>query len=106
MKKLLLLMSLVAGSVTPTDSVFSAEVIENETYIVAPNAPPANVTEVVPMSPSPGLAWRPGHWFWENGNWRWARGHWASPPHPAAEWIPGHWVSRPHGWVWIPGHWR
>lgn len=106
MKKMFLMMSLILASIAPAQSAFSIEVIENEAYIVAPQAPPTSVLEMIPNSPAPGWVWRPGHWGWQFGKWVWLKGHWANPPHPAAEWIPGHWISRPHGWVWIGGHWR
>ncbi len=106
MKKILFACILATGSCLPVQALFCEEVVK-ETYIVAPNAPPAEVKEVITERPDPGpnWVWRPGHWSWQGG-WVWIRGHWVNPPHPAAEWVPGHWVNRPHGWVWIPGHWR
>jgi hypothetical protein len=37
--------------------------------------PPAQV-EVIPVAPSPGFHWVPGHWRWGERDWIWVPGHW------------------------------
>jgi len=50
-----------------------------QTVIVAPSAPPAMETEVVPAPPGgQPMYWQPGHWNWTSGGWVWVGGNYAA----------------------------
>jgi hypothetical protein len=78
-----------------------------EAEIVASEAPPAPISEVIPVAPGPEYFWVGGHWHW-NGGWVWIRGGYQRHPHyhPGAFWEAGHWDRRGGNWVWHDGHWR
>jgi WXXGXW repeat (2 copies) len=77
------------------------------TQLIAPYAPPAVQTEVIPAAPDDSVIWHPGHWVWENGNWAWDAGHYVARPRRTAMWEPGHWAERSDGgYVWLEGHWN
>lgn len=78
-------------------------------YVSAPlivqETPPAELVEVIPISPGEGYVWSKGSWQW-NDRWVWHKGSWISKPHPGAYWKPGHWCKSHHGWTWREGHWH
>lgn len=101
MRKVLVLACLVLGSMEISALAYEEA---SAVYIIAPEAPPTEKEEVIPVSPGPTYIWIKGHWAWHRG-WVWEPGHYATLPHETAIWLPGHWDRRPHGWLWIPGHW-
>jgi hypothetical protein len=78
---------------------------------IAPAAPPAAESEIVPPPPQGAgrVAWRPGHWRYTGaaGNpWVWQPGLYVAVPQGQSVWTPGHWAQAPSGgWMWVDGHW-
>lgn len=83
MKRLLVLLALIAGSAGLFAAPASAQI-----YVRV--GPPAPRYERVPPA-------RPG-WYWRAGYWDWAGGRWV--------WVRGRWLASRSGCVWIPAHWR
>src|ERR1051326_1445574 len=81
-------------------------VTTTERHIVAPGAPPALQTEVVPPAPNDLVVWNPGHWNWTGMDWVWEPGHYMTRVQTTAMWQPGHWEVQPAGgYMWVEGHW-
>ncbi len=81
--------------------------------IVAPTAPPAPQTEVIPAPPPTATVttyWEPGHWNWNGASWVWMAGQYTQrvqQPAVTATWVAGQWVQQPDGgYVWVAGHWQ
>jgi hypothetical protein len=94
------------GSPPPKERV----VVHERTYvrsptIVARQAPPRVVEEVIPPSPGRRYVWTPGYWVWD-GRWLWQPGRWTLPPREHVAWVPGHWQEYRGEWHWVPGQWR
>jgi hypothetical protein len=73
--------------------------------IIAAEAPPPPVAEIITVSPDPHFVWVGGGWIWR-GHWVWERGHWEQPPRPAAVWVPHHYVYRGGNHIYVRGGWR
>lgn len=78
---------------------------ESPSYIMVEQEPPADIAEVVTVSPGKESVWVKGHWAW-NKKWYWVKGHWAYRPHKEAVWVEGHWKKKHHHWVWVKGYWE
>ena len=57
------------------------------TFVGAPVAPPARLTETPPSAPSP-LIWQPEHWSWTGTEYAWTPGHYVMGPSPTATRLP------------------
>ncbi|HUA53004.1 MAG TPA: hypothetical protein VMB81_12620 [Candidatus Sulfotelmatobacter sp.] len=98
----------IAAVIAATPALALAQSTVSTVQIIAPTAPPALRTEVVPPPPTPGVAvtWQSGYWNWNNNQWVWMPGHYVDTPSPQAVWEPGHWAQEPNGWLWVQGRWR
>jgi hypothetical protein len=72
--------------------------------VVADQAPPDPIVEVVPASPGVDFIWIPGVWIWQ-GRWVWTRGHWDRPPRAGMIWAPNRYEFRNGAHVFIRGGW-
>lgn len=69
-------------------------------------APPAPITEVRVVAPSPRHVWIPGFHRWDGRVYVWVPGRWELPPRAGVVWVGGHWRHTRRGWFWVEGHWR
>ena len=107
MKKIFLLLTLIALTGCVTERVVVRERAPNTTYEDATEAPPDRIVEeTVTVRPSPVHVWIGGHWGWYSRGYRWAPGYWARPPRYGAYWAPGGWGRYGGGWRWRQGYWR
>jgi hypothetical protein len=88
----------------PDPATATPPAVTNNSVVVA-QAPPAPVTEVIPVQPGPEYVWVPGYWEWR-GRWVWYGGAWVLRPRPGVIWVGPRWERRPHGYVHIHGRWR
>lgn len=96
MKKLLVIISLVAGTV-----VFNG--CGPSRYTVAEQ--PAIPAYERPVSPGVGYVWVDGDWRWHGGRYVYGNGYWARPRGHRA-WVGGTWVHTGKGYYWRRGYWR
>ena len=107
MKKVFLLLALIALTGCVTERVVVRERAPNTTYEDATEAPPDRIVEeTVTVRPSPVHVWIGGHWGWYSHGYRWAPGYWARPPRYGAYWAQGGWGRYGGGWRWRHGYWR
>ncbi|WP_319408370.1 hypothetical protein [uncultured Desulfosarcina sp.] len=82
--------------------------LEDQTGLVAPTAPPADIEEVPPPERPAGeqFAWVPGYWGWDSdrNGYIWVSGCWRAVP-PGMSWVPGYWAPSAEGWQWVAGFW-
>ena len=57
------------------------------TFVVAPFASPARITETPLSAPAP-LIWQPEHWSWTGTEYAWTPGHYVMGPSPTATRVP------------------
>jgi WXXGXW repeat (2 copies) len=93
----------------PVNEAFAQPVnLENQTGLIAPTAPPADIEEIPPAEKPTGdqSAWVPGYWAWDSdrNGYIWVSGCWRAVP-PGMSWIPGYWVKTAEGWQWAAGFW-
>jgi hypothetical protein len=93
----------------PVHEAFAEPIeIKNETGIVAPIKPPANIVETMPDQKPIGkqYVWIPGYWAWDaqRTNYIWVSGCWRAAP-PDRYWVPGYWYETTGGWEWVAGFW-
>jgi hypothetical protein len=93
----------------PVNEAFAQQVnLENQTGLIAPMAPPADIVEIPPAQRPVGeqFAWVPGYWAWdaERDGYIWVSGCWRAVP-PGMSWVPGYWWQSPAGWQWVAGFW-
>ena len=93
----------------PVNEAFARPVnLEDQTGLVAPTEPPANIEEVPPSERPAGeqFVWTPGYWAWDSdrNGYIWVSGCWRAPP-PAMCWVPGYWTKTAVGWQWVAGFW-
>jgi hypothetical protein len=93
----------------PVNEAFAQPVnLEDQTGLIAPSAPPADIREVPPAGRPAGgqFAWVPGYWAWDSDHngYIWVSGCWRAVP-PGMSWVPGYWSQSPAGWQWVPGFW-
>jgi WXXGXW repeat (2 copies) len=85
-------------------------VLAQNVVVVAPSAPPAPQTEVIPAPPADNATmayWQPGHWTWNGATWVWVGGNYVMRPQPTAVWVPGQWAQDASGsYRWVDGHWQ
>jgi len=83
--------------------------------IVAPQAPPPNISEVVPPKPKGPddgyFVWNPGHYHWNSngpgtGNFTWLPGGFVERPYRGSVWSNGGWAFSNGQWGWTPGYWQ
>ena len=81
--------------------------------VIAPSAPPAPQTEVIPAPPVAATVttyWEPGHWNWNGASWVWIAGQYTQrvqQPTVTATWVAGQWMQQADGgYVWVAGHWQ
>ena len=85
----------------PVNEAFAQPVnLEDQTGLVAPTAPPADIEEVPPAERPAGeqFAWVPGYWGWDSdrNEYIWVSGCWRAVP-PEMSWVPGYWTQVPGG---------
>lgn len=93
----------------PVNEAFAQPVnLEDQTGLVAPKAPPANIAEVPPPQRPAGeqFSWVPGYWAWDSDrdDYIWVSGCWRAVP-PGMYWVPGYWARTAGGWQWVAGFW-
>jgi hypothetical protein len=74
--------------------------------LIAPTAPPAPETEVIPVTPGDEYVWTAGYWRYNGGQWVWTPGSYVMRPSKSAAWVPGHWEKKHGGYVWADGYWK
>ncbi|MDO1527917.1 hypothetical protein QMK61_03645 [Fulvimonas sp. R45] len=79
--------------------VVRREVVE----VVAPQAPPPRIVEVLP-GPRPGYVWVHGYWRWDGARYVAVAGHWR-PARPGYHYVHPHWEQRGDGWHFHVGVW-
>jgi hypothetical protein len=90
----------------PAFVLLSATAMAQSTVVIAPAAPPAVRTEIIPAAPSTDVVWQPGHWVWNGAQYAWVSGVYVARPRPQVAWVPGHWDQGPNGWTWVDGFWQ
>ena len=93
----------------PVHEAFAQPVeLENQSGVVAPNEPPADIVENPPDEKPAGkqFVWVPGYWAWDadREGYIWISGCWRAAP-PGSYWVPGYWTQTASGWEWIAGFW-
>jgi hypothetical protein len=93
----------------PVHEAFAEPVnVEPQAGLVAPDEPPAAISEIPPDEKPQGtqFVWVPGYWAWDAGRhgYIWVSACWRAAP-PKMYWVPGYWARVPEGWEWIPGFW-
>lgn len=93
----------------PVHEAFAQPVdLEDQTGLIAPTEPPADIDEVLPAERPAGdqFAWVPGYWAWdaERNGYIWVSGCWRAVP-SGMSWVPGYWAKAPGGWQWVAGFW-
>ncbi len=78
--------------------------LEQLQYIA--KAPPASISDNIPLSPGSSYFWAPGYWNYSAGtqNYSWLTGKW-EPSNP--DWIlaPATYIWRPNGFIFVPAYW-
>jgi hypothetical protein len=74
--------------------------------VVVTQAPPAPLSEQVPVAPGPDFVWIAGHWHWNGNRWVWNRGYFARPPRRGAVWVAPRFEAHEGGSLFIGGYWR
>jgi len=93
----------------PVNEAFAKPInLEDQTGLIAPTEPPANIEEVPPAEKPVGeqFAWVPGYWAWDSdrSGYIWVSGCWRAVP-PNMSWVPGYWAKAAGGWQWVAGFW-
>ena len=93
----------------PVNEAFAQPVnLEDQTGLLAPIEPPADIEEVPPPERPAGdqFAWVPGYWGWDSdrNGYIWVSGCWRAVP-PGMSWVPGYWSQSAEGWQWVAGFW-
>lgn len=93
----------------PVNEAFAEPVnLENQTGLVVPRRPPANIEEAPPADRPVGdeYVWVPGYWGWDpsRNDYIWISGCWRAAP-PGMYWVPGYWSPVAGGWQWVAGFW-
>jgi hypothetical protein len=93
----------------PVNEAFAHPVnLEDQTGLLAPTEPPANIEEVPPAVRPAGeqFEWVPGYWAWDSDRkgYIWVSGCWRAVP-PSMYWVPGYWAKAAGGWQWVAGFW-
>ena len=102
MRLLKALWIVVSLLVAPACLVREIEEVPPNAEIVEGVPPPLRL-EVIPVAPSAGHLWIPGHWAWHRA-WIWEPGRYEQRRLGYA-WYHGRWIRHRHGWVWIEGRW-
>lgn len=79
--------------------------------VVAPEAPPPLLVEVLAPPPVSGALWIQGTWSWQvhvgrPDVWVWIPGTWRMAPRPGAQWRAARWLLTGAGVRLDPGGWR
>ena len=96
MKKLLVIISLVAGA-----TMFNGCGPSRYTVAEQPVAPAYER----PVSPGPTYVWVDGDWRWRGGRYAYTNGYWARP-RGGRNYATGTWVHGGRGYYWRRGYWR
>jgi WXXGXW repeat (2 copies) len=93
----------------PVHEAFAEPVeLNKQEAVVAPQEPPAAITENPPDQRPTGdqFVWVPGYWAWDSdrNGYIWVSGCWRAAP-PGRYWVPGYWSKADTGWQWVPGFW-
>jgi hypothetical protein len=96
MKKLLVMISLVAGMAMFTSC--------GPTRYTVTEQPVAPVYER-PVSPHPTYVWVEGDWHWHGGKYVYYNGHW-SEPRDHRVYVKGNWEHTNKGYYWKKGYWK